>query len=112
MSEAPRAPTYAEIEPPPGAGLSDAVSCKNVDKPRLTNFESLLFILYSIIFSLGSNKEISFNPIDFIAIFMISISDIPVDLCCLIKKYFPASNIDFNGIKPTNSEPVTLTPLF
>ena len=33
---------------------------------------------------------------------MISFSDIPVDLCCLIKKYFPASNIDFNGIKPTD----------
>ena len=34
-----------------------------------------------------------------------------MDLFCFFKKYFPASNIDFKGISPTNSDPVTLAPL-
>jgi len=42
---------------------------------------------------------------------MISFSDIPKDLPCFFKKYFPASTNTFLGTKPTSSEPVTLIPL-
>ena len=34
-----------------------------------------------------------------------------MDLFCFFKKYLPASIIDFNGISPTSSEPVTVAPL-
>ena len=64
-----------------------------------------------MIFSLGLKSSNSSNPIVLMAILMISESSIPNDLFCFFKKYLPASSMDFNGINPTSSDPVTLKPL-
>ena len=45
------------------------------------------------------------------AILIISFSEIPKDLFCFLRKYFPASINTFLGTKPISSEPVTLIPL-
>ena len=111
-NETPKLPTYAEIEPPPGAGLSLAVSSAKVAKFILINFESAVFFnTYSIIRSSGLKGANSSKPIDLTAILINSDSETPTDRFCLFRKYFPASNIPFRGIKPINSEPVTRIPL-
>ena len=98
--------------PPPGAGLSLAVSLAKATKFMSINFfDESSCITYSMIFFFGSNGVNSSNPILFTAIFINSSSLIPTLLCCFTKKYFPASSIDFRGTKPTNSLPVTLIPL-
>ena len=65
-----------------------------------------------MIFFSGSKSLTWLRPKDSTAIFIMSLSGIPRDLFCFFKKYFPASNIEFKGIRPTNSDPVTLAPLF
>ena len=62
-------------------------------------------------FSLGSNGFKSSRPMDLTAIFIISSSEIPVDLCCFSRKYLPASIRVLLGTSPTISVPVTLRPL-
>ena len=52
----------------------------------------------------------SFRPIDFTATLISSSSDTPLKAACLSRKYRPASSSDFKGIRPTSSDPVTLTP--
>ena len=109
---APNEPTYAAIEPPPGAGLSEAVSSANVVKFIFANgLCASARNWYSMIFFCGSNAPNSSSPKDFTAIFINSPSLTPNDLCCLDKKYFPVSSITFKGTNPTNSEPVTRIPL-
>ena len=84
---APSAPMYADTEPPPGAGDSEAVSSA---KPLRLILTSLSFIatsagssiMYSITLSLGSKGLRSSSPMDLTAIFIISSSAIPRDLCC------------------------------
>ena len=107
----PIAPIAADIEPPPGAGDSDAVSSVNPFRVRSTSFFLLSSSrMYSIIFFFGSKGYSSSRPMDFTAILIISLSEIPVDLFCLCKKYLPASSIALSGTTPTNSEPVTRNP--
>ena len=100
------------MEPPPGAGLSLAVSSA---KSVSVIFTSLLSVLscniYSMILSSGLKGPSSSSPIDLTAIFINSFSETPVERCCFFRKYFPASSIAFNGINPTSSLPVTRIPL-
>ena len=62
-------------------------------------------------FSLTSKALRSSSPIDLIAIFIISASGMPVDLCCFSRKYFPASIRLRLGSRPIISVPLTLSPL-
>ena len=67
--------------------------------------------MYSIILSCGLKGANSSNPKVLIAIFMISLSFIPVERSCFLRKCFPASINTFFGTSPINSEPVTRIPL-
>ena len=99
------------MDPPPGAGDSEAVSLAKPSKVIPTSFASFSFAnRYSIIFSLGLNGFRSSSPKDFIAITTSSSSEMPTERCCLRKKYLPASVIALRGINPTSSEPVTRIP--
>ena len=107
---------YAEIEPPPGAADSEAVSYANplqVIRTSLSFFaiSASSSIMYSMTFSLGLNGLRSSSPIDLTAMRMISSSEMPVERCCFSRKYFPASIRVRFGISPTISVPVTLIPL-
>ena len=109
---APSAPAYAEIEPPPGAGDSLAVSSA---KPLQVRSTSLFFLLsassrYSITFSSGLNGARSLSPMLWMAILSSSLSETPVERCCLRRKYLPASMSELRGTRPTISVPVTRTP--
>ena len=73
-------------------------------------FEASSSRIYSMIFFFGSKGYNSSNPNDLTAILISSLSDTPVERCCLRRKYRPASNIAFNGSTPTSSEPVTRMP--
>ena len=64
----------------------------------------------SITFSSGRNGVSSSSPIDFTAMRMISSSEIPVERCCLWRKYRPASISVRLGTRPTISVPVTRSP--
>ena len=77
---------YAEMEPPPGAGDSDAVSSANSLHVMSTSFFSPALseaIRYSMIFSFASNGFSSSSPIDLTAIRTISLSGMPDERCCL-----------------------------
>jgi len=56
----------------------------------------------------GANSS---SPKVLIAIFIISLSLIPVERSCFLRKCFPASINTFLGTKPINSDPVTRIPL-
>ena len=61
----PKLPIYAEIDPPPGAGDSEAVSSQTPYKLIFINgLDELELILYSMIFSSGLKGATSFNPRD------------------------------------------------
>ena len=80
VNEAANVPQYAEIEPPPGAGLSDEVSFAKSVKLNELNFSFGSSIRYSMILSLGLKSNKSSRPKLFTAIFIISDSGIPNDL--------------------------------
>src|SRR5688572_17908947 len=108
----PSDPTYAAIDPPPGAGLSLAVSsAKSLNDISTSRVSVLLFKRYSIILSSGLKGASSSSPKDLIAILISSFSDTPTDRCCFFKKYLPASSNDCRGTSPTSSLPVTRIPL-
>ena len=110
-SETPSEPTYAAIEPPPGAGDSEAVSSAKSARFISTSLAAASSsIMYSMIFSFGSKVLRSSIPIDFTAIFNNSFIETPLDRFCFSRKYFPASSMACSGISPTNSDPVTLIP--
>ena len=104
------------MEPPPGAADSEAVSLANSLQVILVSlsfraFSSSSSSRYSITFSFGSNGFRSSRPIDLMAIFIISSSEMPRERCCFSRKYFPASMRLRFGTRPTISVPVTLRPL-
>lgn len=106
----------ADMEPPPGAADSDAVSAAKARQLILVRrsaaaFSSSSSSRYSITFSFGSKGLRSSRPIDLTAILIISSSDMPTDLCCFSRKYLPASMRLRFGTSPTISVPVTLSPL-
>ena len=85
------APIYAEIDPPPGAGDSEAVSYAKSLHVILTSLSRAAVsagssIRNSTTFSRGSNGLRSSSPMDFTAIFIISSSEIPVERCCFSRK--------------------------
>ena len=79
-SETPSAPMYADTDPPPGAGDSEAVSFANPLQVKSISFFSLLSSRRnSMILSLGSKGLRSSRPRDFTAILRISSSEIPTE---------------------------------
>ena len=97
--------------PPPGAIDSEAVSlAKSFTDKSISFFSASAFITYSIILSCGLKGFKSSSPKDFTAIFIFSLSLIPIERSCFFRKKSAASNMAFNGTKPTNSEPVTRMP--
>ena len=84
-NEAPRAPQYAEIDPPPGAGDSLEVILAKSTNDLFDKFLFFSSIIYSIILVFGSKFPNSSNPRDFTAIWIISLSGIAFDLFCLVK---------------------------
>ena len=88
-SDAPKAPMYADTEPPPGAGLSRDVSSANPLTVRSTSrfcFSSPAAITYSIIFSSGLNSLRSDRPNDLMAMSRMSFFGIPAERCCFARK--------------------------
>ena len=61
-------------------------------------------------FSSGLKGARSLSPMLWMAILSSSLSDTPVERCCLRRKYLPASMREFLGTRPTISVPVTRTP--
>ena len=112
-SAAPRAPTAAATEPPPGAGDSEAVSST---KSATRQVDSRLRaprprVAYSMIFSSGSNGVSSSRPSDFdrdLDQLRVGDADASAAACAGSSARRRASAR--SGIRPTISEPVTRMP--